>query len=63
MKKELEKDKNVQTKLKFGQQTALEEIEEKKYEENGLQFYSFNPRMIPDEIDSKPVFRKLKPRS
>ena len=36
MKKELEKDKNVQTKLKFGQQTALEEIEEKKYEENGL---------------------------
>ena len=25
-------------------------------------FYSFNPRMIPDEVFSKPVFRVLAPR-
>ena len=50
-----------QQKLNFGQ-TALQEIEEQKHEDNGLVFYSFNPRMIPDDVFSKPIFRKLLPR-
>ena len=41
--------------------TALEEIREKP--EEGLNFYSFNPRMIPDNVHSRPVFRKLAPRT
>lgn len=50
----------------FGQKTpvrsALEEIKEREAEEGGLAFYSFNPRMIPDDVISKPVLRKLQPR-
>ncbi|CDW71642.1 helicase c-terminal domain-containing protein [Stylonychia lemnae] len=54
-----------QTKLSFGQaeliMPALQELEKPK--ECGLQLYSFNPRMIPEDIDPKPVLRKLIPRS
>ena len=55
-----EQEAQQQTRLHFGQ-TALEEIREAEDEE-GLVFYSFNPRMIPDDINSKPIFRKLEPR-
>jgi hypothetical protein len=41
--------------------TALEEIKERQ--DDGLVFYSFNPRMIPDNVFSRPVFRKLMPRT
>lgn len=40
---------------------ALQQFEKPK--EGFLQLYSFNPRMIPDEIDPKPILRKLIPRT
>ena len=43
--------------------SALEEIKESYQEDGGLVFYSFNPRMIPDDVDSKPVLQKLRLRS
>lgn len=42
---------------------ALQNLEKPKETAGGLQLYSFNPRMIPDDIDPKSVMRKLIPRS
>jgi hypothetical protein len=31
-------------------------------DKSGLNFYSFNPRMVPDSVFSMPVMKKLKDR-
>ena len=41
-------EEKMQAKLKKGEQ---------------LLFYGFNARMIPDEVHSKPVYRRLVPRT
>ena len=43
--------------------TALEEIREAELlNSNDIQFYSFNPRMLPDNVHSRPILRKLRER-
>ena len=44
----------IQSTLEFGQK-LLEQEEHKE-----LEFYDFNPRMIPDNFISRPVLKKLK---
>ena len=66
---ESKKPKTFQTTLSFGRgaeskpKSVFEEIRETKLNElNEIQFYSFNPRMLPDDVHSRPVMRTLHPR-
>jgi superfamily II DNA/RNA helicase len=58
----------MQSNLNFGQRSAFQMVEEEKLQakiQKGetLVLYGFNSRMIPDEVHSKPVYRKLAQRS
>ena len=53
--KQQEPQKGQQSNLNFGQKQLVQEQQ--------INYYSFNPRMLPDDVQSEPVYRKLEMRT